>query len=437
MRKIDLICVLILMLAVAGFAADTEDSPPELTPEQVQLNLESFDYVWSTINDRHFDTTFGGVDWKAVHEELRPKVESATTMPEARTYFYDLISRLGLSHFGIFPATLYRNIDRPSEKGDYGGQPGFEVGIVDSHVLVTEVSDGSSAAEAGVRPGWEVVVVDTQEVAALFRPLIEEFQNSSRLEFYLARAITSRLGGAIGDTVMVVFRDGGDELVKKFLELHGPAGKKVVFGNFPPFYLRTRLDTLSNGIGYFYFSCFLDPGVVMSAYSDAMQTFMDGPGIIIDVRGNPGGIGIMAVGMANWLIAEKNLYLGTLSTRDTELRFVVSPQAKTFTAPVAVLIDGCSGSTSEIMCQGLQDIGRARLFGSRTVGAALPSLIERLPNGDGFQYAIANYVSASGRVLEGDGVMPDEEVRHTREALLEGRDLVLEAATEWIESQSK
>jgi carboxyl-terminal processing protease len=68
------------------------------------------------------------------------------------------------------------------------------------------------------------------------------------------------------------------------------------------------------------------------------------------------------------------------------------------------------------------------------MGAALPSIIERLPSGDGFQYAMANYISDGGEPLEGNGVIPDEEIRPTREQLLEGRDPVLEAAVRWIVS---
>jgi carboxyl-terminal processing protease len=104
---------------------------------------------------------------------------------------------------------------------------------------------------------------------------------------------------------------------------------------------------------------------------------------------------------------------------------------------LAVLVDGSSGSTAEILAGGLKDIGRARIFGTRSAGAALPSVIDRLPNGDGFQYAIANYISKGGKPLEGIGVIPDEEVRLTRRSLLEGRDAVLDAAIDWIGKQKK
>jgi carboxyl-terminal processing protease len=102
---------------------------------------------------------------------------------------------------------------------------------------------------------------------------------------------------------------------------------------------------------------------------------------------------------------------------------------------VAVLIDEKSASTSEIMAGGLKDLGRARLFGLTTAGAALPSYIEKLPNGDGFQYAVANYVSEGGYELEGNGVAPDVEIYAGRDEFLEQGDPVLESALQWILAQ--
>jgi carboxyl-terminal processing protease len=121
--------------------------------------------------------------------------------------------------------------------------------------------------------------------------------------------------------------------------------------------------------------------------------------------------------------------------RDNQLNFVVNPRPEVFRGPVAILMDGTSASTSEIFAGGLKDLGRARIFGTRSAAAALPSIIEKLPNGDGFQYAMANYISQGGKALEGNGVIPDEEVKLTREALLAGRDSVVDAAIKWIHSQ--
>jgi len=114
---------------------------------------------------------------------------------------------------------------------------------------------------------------------------------------------------------------------------------------------------------------------------------------------------------------------------------VVNPRFPSYRGKVAILVDGSSASTSEIFTGGMQDLKRARVFGARTAGAALPSFIERLPNGDGFQCATADYVSESGKRLEGAGVIPDVEAAPTRELLLAGKDAALDAALNWIHSK--
>ena len=138
------------------------------------------------------------------------------------------------------------------------------------------------------------------------------------------------------------------------------------------------------------------------------------------------------MGMAGWLTDRQEQKLGTMYMRGATLKFIINPRAEAYTGPLAILVDGTSASTSEIFAGGLQDLHRARIFGTRTAGAALPSVITRLPNGDGFQYAVANYISEGGQPLEGQGVTPDVEVRLTRESLLAGHDAVLDAALEWI-----
>jgi carboxyl-terminal processing protease len=124
-----------------------------------------------------------------------------------------------------------------------------------------------------------------------------------------------------------------------------------------------------------------------------------------------------------------------MRSRTETLHFVVNPQAQRYTGKVAILIDELSASTSEIFAGGLQDLRRARVFGRRSPGAALPSVIEQLPNGDRYQYAISDYVSASGKALEGQGVTPDVPVALDLKALRAGKDPDIVAATRWIKEK--
>jgi carboxyl-terminal processing protease len=173
----------------------------------------------------------------------------------------------------------------------------------------------------------------------------------------------------------------------------------------------------------------------MNLFGEAVESCKRCDGFIIDLRGNPGGLGAMAMGMSGWFIEQPGQRLGTLYMRDTMLKFVVNPRANTFSGPLAILVDGASASTSEIFAGGMKDLGRARIFGTHTAAAALPSLFEKLPNGDGFQYAIANYISEGGQPLEGLGVTPDVETPLSREALLAGKDPALDAAIAWIKAK--
>ena len=428
-----------LLLAAGVVSTGCAGSPkavePLLTPEQRALNVESFEYVWTTIRDRHFDPELNGVDWAAVREELLPEVEQAERMSKARAVMYDLIARLGQSHFAIFPAQVYKDLEVPAGEGPRDGSVGIELRLIEGRPLVIKVEERSPAAEAGVHAGWEVLRVGDAETA----PIIERIEQADlgpvERQFVVVGALGRRLLGEVDGTVEVAFLDGdGREVVLELTRVMRP-GKRIEFGHLPGMYSRFESRKIADNIGYIAFSVFFDPMTIMKAFGDAVRSFMDADGIIIDVRGNPGGIGAMAMGMSGWLVDSKNQYLGTMKTRDTELKFVVNPRVETYQGPVAVLVDELSGSTTEIFTGGLQDLGRARILGSRTAGAVLPSAIVRLPNGDGFQYAFANYVSASGKVLEGDGVTPDQEVVHTRDALLAGRDLVMEEAVEWIHGQ--
>jgi carboxyl-terminal processing protease len=165
---------------------------------------------------------------------------------------------------------------------------------------------------------------------------------------------------------------------------------------------------------------------------------MDADGVIIDIRGNGGGLPDMVTGMIAWFVDQDKELLGTLYLRTIKdpIKLLTHIRVKTYPGPVAVLVDELSASASEFFAGGMKDIGRATIVGRRTMGAAIPGRIEKLPNGDAFIFAQANYVAASGKELEGAGVIPDIESVPTRKALLAGGDPALEAAIDWIKKQN-
>ncbi len=412
------------LLAVTLLAA-------ELTPEQRELNIKSFEHVWSTVRDKHWQTKPGGLDWQAVHDELRPKVEKAVSMDAARAVMSDMLGRLHQTHFGIVPAEVYSDVDGGSHaRGDITA--GMDVRVVGAQALVTSVDQGSSAASQGVKPGWQILKIGDTDLEPVVKKLNESYADSTLRDIVVRRAILSRLEGNPGEAIAVEFLDGANQRVTKSIVQGKPRGTLTQFGYLYPMHVWFESSKIGGNIGYARFSMFLDPARLMNLFAEAVQSCKSCEGFVIDLRGNPGGIGAMAMGMAGWFIDERDKRLGTLYMRDSTIKFVVNPRVNTFAGPVAILVDGASASTSEILAGGMKDLGRARIFGSRTAAAALPSVFEKLPNGDGFQYAIANYISEGGKPLEGLGVTPDVETPLSRQALLDGKDPALDAAVGWI-----
>jgi carboxyl-terminal processing protease len=159
-------------------------------------------------------------------------------------------------------------------------------------------------------------------------------------------------------------------------------------------------------------------------------------GIVIDLRGNPGGLGAMVMGFGGYFV-DSTRSLGTMRSRQVALNFVINPRMRTFSGPVAIIVDPMTASTSEIFAAGMQRIGRARVFGEISAGAALPALMERLPSGDVFVHAVADFTDPKGRRLEGSGAVPDEVIPLKVSDLINGYDAPLDAAVRWIGSLKK
>jgi carboxyl-terminal processing protease len=420
-------------MALAGLSR----AQPTLTPAERQLNIDSFEQVWQTVRDKHWDPKLNGVDWQAIHDELRPKVEKAATLDEARGVMSDMLGRLKQTHFGIVAGEAYKELGQTggSEKaGPSEGDPGLDLRMVDGHALVTFVAPDSPAAAKGVKPGWEILRIEKKDLAPGLAK-VREAMGPMILELVETRAVLERLEGPLDKTVEVEFLNGKDRKVALRLGRTGPRGIQTVLGTLPPLHFWVDAHKVGTDIGYVQFNMFFEPEAVNAAVQKMVAECRDCKGFVVDLRGNPGGVGGMAMGLAGFFTSQSGLRLGTMYLRTTSIKFAVFPRAEPFRGPLAILVDGCSASTSEIFAGGMQDLKRARIFGAHTAGAALPSMFTKLPNGDGFQYAIANYISEGGKPLEGVGVTPDEEVKLTRRQLLEGQDPALDAAVSWIHRQ--
>ena len=445
-----MVCGVAGILAPAPQLAVAEEGSQAGGPvvvEATDQDLAAFDEVWQTIRDSHWDPELGGVDWDAAKAELRPKAVAAKTRAEVRQIMRQMIGRLEQSHFGVIPSEAYSvveegsdddAVEEPEEKGrKRGGQAGIHIRLRDGQLMVVRVDSHSGAAEVGVQPGWTIRRIAKRTQDEILKAAKEATEHGpTRLNTIVGMMGERRTRGAPGKELEIEFRDFDEQTHSLRIPILPSGGEEIQFANLPPMRVSFQKRILSQDIVYFSFNLFLDPVRIMPAFREAVRDARSGRGLIIDLRGNYGGIGAMTFGMASEF-ARKQGALGVMRMRGQELKFPVFPQLDPYTGSVAVLVDECSASSAEVLAGGLKDLRLARIFGSRTAGLALPSKIKRLSNGDALQCAIANYTSASGKSLEGVGVTPDEVVAETQDAFRSTADPVLQTAIEWILSQHR
>lgn len=437
MRKIPAIlrvAIAALALAVSGRAGGeaTSEEVSVIAGDWPAMRDATFEAVWKTVNEAYYDPTFGGVDWAAVGMRYREKLPQVEDKPALRELLQAMLGELGRSHFAIQPREMA--VFTPEERSR-AGTLGAEVAWVEGRVAVVAVEPDSPASQAGLAVGDVVKAVGELELAPLAEWLEQTELTSSRRRMYLAELVQGRLRGPVGKTtrLLVSGADGQDRPVELVFADH-PGVWSEPMGDFPslPVVVRSRCDP--DGLAYLRFNVF-----ARAAMKDIRALLRQVPpdgGLIIDLRGNGGGLTMMASGISGWL-SDRTFSMGTMHMRQGHLGFTVTPQAGAFLGPVAVLIDNGSASTSEIMAAGLQEAGRARLFGEPSPGAALSSLFKALPTGDLLQYAIADMQTPRGRLIEGQGVTPDEPVERRLADLTTGDDAVVAAARRWLQEQRK
>ena len=400
----------------------------------------TFEAAWKIIRDSHFDPKMNGVDWQAVRSELGPRAARARNDGELRDVIKTMLGRLGLSHFALIPS----GGDGGSAPVDLGGDPGFDVRLAGSEFIVTQVDPQGGAVAAGVRPGWRLLSIEGMPTAELLSRLPETMPDRLR-QVEAWRLVENRVRGPRGSRAALMFEDGARDIALT-VERRPDTGQPATVGNLPTMYVRfdatERQTPDGSSVGVIAFNVWMP--AVDALFQRAIDRFRNAQAIVVDLRGNPGGLAAMIMGLSGHFLAERQP-LGTMKTRESELKFTANPRlvnaagerVTPFAGPVAVLVDGMTGSASECFAGGLQALKRARVFGQTSMGQALPAFFDKLPNGDVLIHATGDFVTADGTRLEGRGVVPDETVPLDRKALLAGRDTTLAAALAWVDRQAR
>ena len=258
------------------------------------------------------------------------------------------------------------------------------VGIVieerSAQVVITEVLEDSPANEAGLRGGDAIIAVDG--VPAAGKPLDQ---------------VSQMIRGAEGTTVVLTIRRAGQEAELTFTITRRRLQQRVV---------STRL--LPSGVGYLRLTQFTQPSADMVAAGLKSLLQEGARGIVLDMRGNPGGLLESSVNIASHFL-DRGVVVTLDSGRGQSTSYAVRPRDPKFTGPLVVLVDRGSASASEVVAGALQDTG-IKLVGTRTYGKATVQAVYRFRDGSGLRLTVSRYLTPAGRDIEGRGLAPDIEV---------------------------
>ncbi len=417
-----------------------------LGAQDTTLAVATVDSAWSRVSATYYDTTFRGRDWRGAREVARGEARLARDRAGVRQAVERMLAQLGESHFAVIPAEAVERWAGADVPADSLGDVGIELRALEGAAVVSRVAPGSPAEARGVRPGWRLEQVGDMAVAPFLAARVANLSGAARAlaQLHALLAVQGRLEGRVGSRVRLGLRDGRGRPVQLAIARRAVRAEVVRFGHLPPQQVRFEAERFADDrgcIGVMRFNTWMLP--VMSRLDDAMVAFRHCRGVIVDLRGNLGGVAAMVMGMGGYFV-DSSTSLGTMHTRGGALRYVTSPRRSDrhgqplapFAGPLAILVDGHSVSTSEIFAAGLQVLGRARVFGEVTAGQALPSMLATLPNGDVMQHVVADFTAPDGARIEARGVIPDELIPLRRSALLAGRDEPLLAAMAWVDRRA-
>lgn len=405
-----------------GAAASAAQAAGESKPA---IRQKTFEIVWRTVKEKHFDASFGGVDWERVRAQYEPRVAAVKSEREFYELLNAMLGELHLSHFQVVPPEYLKEGDSKRLGGI-----GVDLRLVDETAVITKVEADSAGARAGLRPGFIVNKIDDALIADIFERFMQRAQPLAVKRASLTQDIIRRTLGEPQTAVRIAYLDEHNQPHEATLTREKRKGETYLLEGVIPRYSEFESKRLAGGIAYIRFNRFSShiDGKVRAAF----QSLVDAPGLIIDLRGNPGGEDSLGMTIAERLLSKQTLLM-TSRTRSGVKNYVAHPVKNPYTGPVVLLIDDLSGSASEQLAAGLQELGRVVVIGTRSHGSDLDADLKVLPTGAVLSYAYGEPRTPKGLVIEGRGVIPDVEVRLTRALLLQGGDPQLEAAVKHLQ----
>ena len=271
---------------------------------------------------------------------------------------------------------------------------GIEIAIKDGWLTVISPLEDTPAERMGIQAGDRIVEIEGVSTEGI-----------------TAEEAVTKLRGKKGTVVNItVEREGMKEPMGYTIE------RDVISLRAVPYY-----GVAPSGIGYVRLNRFSDisSDELKEAVSDLLRE--DTKGLILDLRGNPGGLLTQAVAVAGVFLEPNQLVVetkGKAKSQNKEFRSSGKPLYPEL--PLAVLVDGGSASGSEIVAGAIQDWDRGVIIGDTTFGKGLVQNVIQLKDGAGLKLSTAKYLIPSGRSIQKSEELPGTVSSADAEAEEEG-----------------
>lgn len=257
--------------------------------------------------------------------------------------------------------------------GQYGGI-GALIQQRDNDIMIAEPYENYPAQKYGIKAGDILLEIDGKSVKGKRVDEISEIlkgQPNTTISLKIKKAITNKI-----ETITIT--------------------REEVKINNIPFY-----GIVEQNIGYIYLSNFTENAAseFAKAYNDLINQGMKQ--LIIDVRGNPGGLLMEVIQMVSLFVPKGTLIVSTKGRiKDWEKEYRSTTQPLNVNIPIAVLVNSTSASASEILAGAMQDLERGIVIGQRTYGKGLVQTTRDLSYNAKLKVTTAKYYTPSGRCIQ-------------------------------------
>src|SRR5438105_3132265 len=264
---------------------------------------------------------------------------------------------------------------REGQRGKYYGV-GMTIGVRENHTVVLAPIAGSPASKAGIRPGDLINTIEGKSAEGLTTSEVADLLKGPKGTMVHVTMLRE------GETSPVSFTVTSDEIPRHAVD--------IAFMARP-------------GIGYIRLTGFESEDAdsdIAAALKQLDVAKLDG--LILDLRGNPGGLLDKAVAIADMFLDKNQLIVSHHGRASQERRYYAVHGNRGVQVPLVVLVNGGSASASEILSGAVQDHDRGLVVGEQTFGKGLVQSVTPLSENTGLALTTARYYTPSGHLIQRD-----------------------------------